>query len=257
MDVRRNEALAAFSAEDLILELLFRARQADGAGSTDGAGVRCPVCSWSGAKFADYDCGFGNIYRNAECPSCLTHPRHRAFILVLRELLPTDRPLRLLHFAPEKSLVDFFEARDNVEYLSVDIEADRAMKQEDITRLSFADNSFDVIFCSHVLEHVEDDKAAMAELRRVLHPDGFAILDVPIDYDRAETYEDPTVVAPEDRAREFWQFDHVRLYGRDFPTKLRTAGFAVREERMIPDLDEPTRERFGLEPLPMYVCRKD
>src|SRR5256714_11389508 len=97
----------------------------------------------------------------------------------------------------------------------------------DLERLPFRDGAFDAILCSHVLEHVSDARRALRELRRVLAPDGWAILQSPIDAARAETYEDPRVVTPAARREVFGQSDHARIFGRDYGAWLARAGFAV------------------------------
>jgi predicted SAM-dependent methyltransferase len=89
------------------------------------------------------------------------------------------------------------------------------------------DDQYDVIFCNHVMEHVEDDHQCMKELCRIMKPGGWGILQVPIDDTRTETYEDASITSPEEREKHFWQYDHVRLYGLDYPDKLRAAGFEV------------------------------
>ena len=218
--------------------------------------VTCNICGWQGRKFTDFDCGYSRIYADAECPNCRAHPRHRAFYFFLNTALPTDRQIRLLHFAPESIIEKTFRQYGNIDYLSVDIEPGRAMQLEDITRLSFEDDSFDVIFCSHVLEHVEDDKTAMRELRRVLKPGGLGVLDVPIDWSRDETYEDPSITSPEDRTRAYWQHDHLRLYGRDFPLKLAAAGFSVTVYKLAEHLDEKKRRMHGTGNKTLYLCSK-
>ena len=212
--------------------------------------VECNICHWTGENFLDFDCGYGRIYPKAVC---LSHPRHRSMILYLAEVLPTDRRLRLLHFAPEKVLSAFLRTYGNINYLSADIDPKRALVAEDITRLSFADRSFDAILCMHVLEHIGDDRKAMRELRRVLRPGGFAILDVPIDYTRKNTYEDPAIASPEERTRAYWQHDHVRLYGMDFPERLAEAGFLVSQDDYIKKLPKKTIRRHGLQDTLIYV----
>src|SRR4051794_27384302 len=165
---------------------------------------------------------------DAICPRCGAQERPRALWLYVErrpDLLP--RPQRLLHFAPELIFRRRFEQAPGLEYLTADLDSPDAMVHFDITSIPYPDDSFDAIVCSHVLEHVEDDRAAMRELLRVLRPDGFAILLVPLDLSRDETYEDAAVTAPEARAREFWQHDHVRLYGRDFRRRLEEEGFHV------------------------------
>ena len=117
----------------------------------------------------------------------------------------------------------------------------------DITALSSADETFDVVICNHVLEHVPDDRRAMAEMRRVLKPDGYALMQHPIDVARAMTYENwEATTTPGDRMREFGQEDHVRLYGMDFGDRLLSAGFQVSYRRYIDELSDSERTRYAL-----------
>ena len=220
------------------------------------AQVECNICQWRGRRFADYDCGFGHIYPQAACPRCGAHPRHRSLQLFLQQAIPRGKPQRVLHFAPEPALTRLLQSFANVDYLSVDIHPGAAMQQEDITQLSFPAESFDVIVCIHVLEHVEKDRQAMGELWRVLQRDGVAILDVPIDYHREITYEDPSIRSPEARTREFWQSDHVRLYGRDFGRRLSEAGFQVTEDPFIASLGAEVMRFHGLQSSPLFLCRR-
>ena len=127
----------------------------------------------------------------------------------------------------------------------------------DITRLRFEDSRFDAIICLHVLEHVPDDRAAMAELFRVLKPGGWAILETPLDLDMAETEEDPSVVSPRERERLYGQPDHVRRYGRDLLDRLAEAGFAARLDPYPLELEETTIARYGLSPRHgLVVCTR-
>ena len=219
--------------------------------------VECNICGWRGKKFADYDSGFGIIHRDTACPGCRSHPRHRSLHLYLQRVILSGKTLRLLHFAPEPSLTPMLRSHANVDYLSVDIDPGQAMQEEDITRLSFQDQSFDVIICMHVLEHVEDDRKAMKEICRVLKSDGFAVLDVPIDDSRERTYEDSSIRSPKDRAKAYWQGDHVRLYGRDFGKRLEEAGFSVQEDQYIKSLGEDLTKLHGLQARPFFICTKE
>jgi len=206
-----------------------------------GDAVECPCCgrTWSG--FAP-DRGRGN----ALCPGCGSHERHRAQWLYLsRDLNLGSEPLRLLHFAPEYSLRGLIEARPAVDYVSADLDPAGVDVQADITALPFEDGTFDAILCSHVLEHVDDDRSAMSELARVLRPGGWLLVLVPLDLNREQTYEDPSVVAPRDREREFLQHDHVRLYAPDIAERLAEAGLAVTPQRLV---DRYPAERYGLVP---------
>jgi SAM-dependent methyltransferase len=221
------------------------------------ADVECNVCHWRGRKFINFHTGYGHVYRNAVCPSCYSHPRHRSYSISLREIFATaDRRLKVLHFAPEIQIVRMLEGYKHIDYLSVDIDHRKAMRREDIQNLSFRDDSFDVIICIHVFEHIEDDRKAMEEVFRVLKPGGVALLDVPIDMTRAQTYEDASITTPEERTRAFWQWDHLRLYGRDYPDKLRLAGFVVEEKDYISSMRPEQIEKYGLELMPNFICSK-
>jgi ubiquinone/menaquinone biosynthesis C-methylase UbiE len=116
-----------------------------------------------------------------------------------------------------------------------------------LTAIQYPDNSFDAIYCSHVLEHIPDDRAAMRELFRVLKPGGWAILQVPLDSTRETTYEDPSITSFEARERAYWQADHVRLYGRDYTAKLESTGFRVRVDWFVKTFTEGQIHRFGLD----------
>jgi SAM-dependent methyltransferase len=173
---------------------------------------------------------FGDPPRlRAQCRQCGSLERHRALWAWLK---PQLRPaLRILHSAPEPSVYGELRRRSNLQYVTTELEPDahardRDMVQADLQRLPFGDGSFDVVVCSHVLEHVPDDRMAMREIRRVLTPVGLAAIQVPI-HDRDDTYEDPTITTPEGRYGAFGQADHVRIYGRDFDDRLAAAGFDV------------------------------
>jgi ubiquinone/menaquinone biosynthesis C-methylase UbiE len=118
------------------------------------------------------------------------------------------------------------------------------------------DNSFDVVLCNHVLEHVPDDRRAMRELQRVLRPGGWAILQTPVDPQRAETFEDPAIVSPRDRERAFGQHNHLRIYGRDYKERLENAGFRVQVDKYASELEAKLVEKYGLSNEEVYVCTK-
>jgi len=164
---------------------------------------------------------------------------------------------RLLHFAPEASLVELLQKSANIEYLSADLDSHRAMERIDMTDIQYADETFSAILCSHVLEHIPDDHKAMSELRRVLTSDGWAILQVPVDVHRATTYEDFSIVSPEERAKHFGRFDHCRVYGGDYKDRLERAGFKVEVDKFVKSFPAAEIARYGLEDWEdVYVCRK-
>ncbi len=213
----------------------------------------CPCCGWYLRKFLPFGV---KLRPNALCPRCHSLERHRLLWLYLKDStnLFTDH-LRVLHFAPEHLFNRAFKSLDNLDYTTADLDPNRAMIEMDITNITYEDNSFDVILCSHVLEHVMDDKKAMSELFRVLSPGGWAILQVPVL--REKTYEDPAVVAPEERERLFGQRDHVRIYGLDYRDRLESAGFNVKVDGYVRKLGSAKIRRYGLSKgEDIYFCTK-
>lgn len=219
-----------------------------------GRRVECPCCERRFARFVVPD----PELLNAVCPWCGSHIRHRSLWLYLRERTDLlSRRARVLHVAPEHVLQERLRAREHLDYLSADLDSPIAMTHFDITDIPHPDASFDIVLCSHVLEHVPDDRKAMRELLRVLDPDGWAVIQVPIDYTRDDTWEDRAIASPEERERAYWQADHLRLYGRDFPRRLEEEGFAVKVDRWLHELPRETVERYGLYSLEdMYLCTK-
>jgi len=153
----------------------------------------------------------------------------------------------MLHIAPELCYMDRFEAMENLDYITGDIESPLAKVKMDIHDIPFEDDSIDIIFCNHVLEHVEDDRKALSEIRRVLKKDGWAILQVPFFHPLPEvTYEDKSITDPKEREIAFGQDDHVRKYGLDYADRLGESGMTVIEERFIDELSEEEKTRFAL-----------
>lgn len=128
----------------------------------------------------------------------------------------------MLHFAPEAGLRSRLAALANVDYVTADITPGPGDIAVDITSMGFDDESFDVVLCVHVLEHVADDGAALREIYRVLRPGGWAVVQVLLWHEITD--EDPSVISPEERLRRLGQEDHVRVYGRDFLDPLAAAG---------------------------------
>ncbi len=142
-----------------------------------------------------------------------------------------------------------------IDYLSVDLDSPYAMRHCDITAIPEPDASFDVVICNHVLEHIPDDRKAMRELRRVLKPGGLAVLQHPI-HDRPDTFEDQSIVSPDERLRVFGQEDHVRIYGWDFVDRLRDVGFgSVTIPEPCDDFSTAERDYLGLRPSPTVIAR--
>ena len=226
-----------------------------------GNQVYCPCC---GNHFRCFiPCGLpqdgpAGPTRNGRCPDCDRIDRHRLQWLYLQNRTNIFRDkLRVLHFAPEAIFQKKLRACSNLDYISADLEAPLAMVRVDITDIPYEQNSFDVILCSHVLEHVPNDLRAMSELYRILKPSGWALILVPLNVARAETFEDPSVVDPKERTRLFGQYDHVRVYGRDFKDRLERVGFAVCQEFYAQELGPALVQRYGLRTeLDMFYCTK-
>jgi SAM-dependent methyltransferase len=202
--------------------------------------------------------GRTNPRNNALCPSCLALERHRLMWLYLQKKTNFFKdPLKVLHVAPEHCFIDRFEAMKNLDYITADIESPLAKVKMDIHAIPFEANTFDVAFCNHVMEHVDNDIQAMGELHRVLKPNGWAIVQSPMDVTRATTLEDPTITSEADREKHYWQKDHVRLYGLDYKERLEKAGFQVKADTFVKELDKQIVEKYALpEGEIVYFCRK-
>lgn len=211
-----------------------------------GNNVECPVCESHFRKFLPY--GRVTSRSNALCPKCLALERHRLIWLYLKR--KTDffsKEAKMLHIAPELCFMDRFEALENLDYITGDIESPLAKVKMDIHEIPFEDDSIDIIFCNHVLEHVDNDMKALSEMKRVLKPGGWAILQVPFFYPLPETtYEDKSIVDPKEREKAFGQDDHVRMYGQDYAKRLASSGLNVVEERLIDELADEEKMRFAL-----------
>ena len=211
--------------------------------------MTCPICNWNGQFLS-----FGNR-QNAQCPQCKSLERHRSYYLYFKKILPIDKEIKLLHFAPEKSLTKFFRSYSNIKYISADLVAKKAMVIEDMTKLSFKDNTFDIVFAVHVLEHIVNDIKAMEEVYRVLKIGGFAILQVPIKNINI-TLEDKNIVTKQDRIKFYGQADHVRYYGLDYKDRLNKVGFNVIVNHFFNELDECLIIKYGLKKEDIFICRR-
>jgi predicted SAM-dependent methyltransferase len=216
-----------------------------------------PIDGRSFKSFLPY--GYGKQRNNVLSPSTLSLERHRLLWLYLKN--ETDfftKQQKVLHFAPEQAFYKRFREMKNLEYTTTDLESPLADVKADICDLPFQDNEFDVIFCNHVLEHIPDDTKAMQELFRVLKPNGMAILQIPQDLSREHTFEDNSITDRKERSKIFGQYDHVRIYGRDYFNKLRTIGFEVKEANYTATFSEDDILKYCLakgEVIP--VCYKN
>ncbi len=238
---------------------------------TRGDRYECPLCGarlktlWprglSHPVLKKYDIIGGGYREQASCPVCGSTERERLVYLFIRHRTDIlQRPVHLLHVAPEPQLGRLLQAAAQVDYLSADLYVENVMVKMDITDIPYPDDHFDAIICNHVLEHVPDDRRALRELYRVLKPGGWAILQVPYSERIPTSIEDPTITTPEDRARHFGQEDHVRIYAKvDYLARMADAGFRVETLRWWeegPAFGNPDN-RFGLMPREtLFVGRK-
>ena len=227
-----------------------------------------PIDGKSFRMFLPY--GYGNQRNNVLSPSTLSLERHRLLWLYLQnetdffqsELVSnspvtknkriklrnaeTSSALKVLHFAPEQEFYKRFKKQTNIDYTTTDLLSPLADVKADICNLPFEDNTYDVIFCNHVLEHIPNDTKAMEELYRVLKPGGMGIFQIPQDLSRATTFSDDSIVDQKERAKIFGQYDHVRVYGRDYFDKLTSIGFKVIEEDYTNKIEPELVEKYCL-----------
>jgi SAM-dependent methyltransferase len=214
----------------------------------------CSVCKSSVRAFKPY----GSAQRpDALCPVCDAVERHRftwAFFERRTDLFD-GKPKRMLHVAPEPGFERRLRGLRGLDYQTGDPQDQHADIKLDITRIDLPDDRFDVIHCSHVLEHIHEDERAMRELARVLKPSGWATILVPIMGET--TFYDPAITDPLERTRVYGQWDHVRAYGKDFPSRLAAQGFHVEvvpASALVADAAEAQRFQFKDEEL--YFCTK-
>jgi SAM-dependent methyltransferase len=217
--------------------------------------AECPLCGTVVDEFDEG--GKGKTRRpDVKCPTCDSLERHRGIWLAMQAhpLLSSER-VRTLHVAPEPCIGKRLKALPNVTYFTCDRDPVFARVATDLTRMGFADGSFDLLLVSHVLEHIPDDLSAMRELRRVLRQGGLAVLAVPIW--GPETREDLSITDPDERTRLYGQADHVRMYGRDgvFERRLTDAGFDVMVDPIVRDMDPALQKRYRVRAIePVFMC---
>lgn len=217
-----------------------------------------PISGKTYRKFLPYGYSGRAKRKNVLCPGSLSLERHRLLWLYLKQ--KTDfftKPHKMLHIAPEQCFYKLFKAQKNLDYLTGDYNSPIADIHFDLHKAPFEDNSFDVIFCNHVLEHVEDAHQCMKELYRVMKPGGWGVFQVPLDTTGAKTLEDKSIVTEEDREKHYWQKDHVRLFGLDYKDKLAAVGFNVTVDDFVNAISPELQERYRLPKGEMiYLCRK-
>ena len=210
-----------------------------------GSNFTDPIDGKSYRKFLPY--GYGKQRPNALSPGTLSLERHRQMWLYLQnETNFFTHKLKVLHIAPEQEFLRKFKKMKNLEYTSADLFSPIVDVKADILDLPFEDNSFDVIICNHVLEHIVDDRKAMSELYRVMKSGGWGIVQVPMKNSLEKTYEDFTITDPKERQKHFGQYDHVRWYGMDYFDRLKSVGFDADINFYSQKFSEADIKRFGL-----------
>lgn len=220
-----------------------------------GNQVECPVCKDTFRKFLPY----GNTGKdNRLCPKCLSLERHRLMWLYLTGYSDFfSSPLKVLHVAPEQPFIKRFKKLSNLDYQTADLCSPIADMHFDIMDIPLENEIYDVIFCNHVLEHVEDDRTAMREFHRIMKKGGWGIMQVPINSRLDKTYEDKSITDPREREKAFGQYDHVRVHGRDYPDRLQEAGFEVEEFDIKKFYPVDLTERYRLDKNEiLYVIKK-
>ena len=228
-----------------------------------GEGFECPYCQSKFSKFIPYvnryeisvtaDIISGQTINAYNCPRCLSHDRERLLRFFFQEKENSLQGKRVLHFAPENNLFSFISSSGCAEYICADLDPKTyahlagKIEQLDITDIAYSDESFDVVICNHIMEHIPNDHAAMGEIFRILKKSGMAVLMVPIGAALTDTYEDASKITEEERAEAFGQIDHVRVYEeKSYIARLEKAGFEVKSQ--LPQMSEADIQKYGINP---------
>ena len=214
-----------------------------------------PIDGSSYRKFLPY--GYQKIRENALCPGTLSLERHRLLWLYLeRETNFIDNAIKVLHVAPEQVFYQKFRTFSHWEYTTTDLHSPLAEIKADLCELPFQDNYYDLILCNHVLEHIPEDQKAMQEMYRVLKPGGTLIAQVPLEENRTQTFEDNSITDKATRTEIFGQYDHVRIYGTDYYTRLESVGFDSHAIDFLKKLTSQEKQKFALpysEKIPIAI----
>ena len=226
-----------------------------------GKGKQCPLCGCQRRKFLPY--GYVTSRENALCPNCLSLERHRLLWLWLVRESDIGRGAmalpKMLHIAPEVALMRKFKkmyASTPDRYVTADLESPLADMHFDVQQIPLEAESFDAIICNHIMEHVEDDGKALRELHRIMRRGGWGVILSPVELEREKTFEDDTITDPVERTRIFGQYDHRRIYGRDYAARLREAGFEVYDIDYKNELSKAEQELYALPADHLYIVCK-
>ena len=209
----------------------------------------CVICNYNAKQFLDS--GLYSRRKNVKCPKCRSLVRHRHLWLYLTKnygILEKKKSVELLHFAPEKSLMNGLSKVQSIKYYTSEYSQQKnADFHFDIQKIDYENNQFDIIICSHVLEHVPDDYKAMQELYRILRVGGEALIQVPLwPSESHPTYENSQITDPRDRIIHYGQYDHLRIYGLDIVEKLTQVGFKVSKINIETDFSDKEKDYFRL-----------
>lgn len=220
-----------------------------------GDKYECPIC---GGRFRKMFPWGNKGWDNRLCPKCLSLERHRLIWLYLKNKTNFfTAELKMLHVAPEQPFIKRFKALKNLDYTTADLVSPIADVKMDVQNIPFNNDTFDVFMCNHVMEHIPDEHKALQEIFRILKKGGWAILQVPINYNSRETYEDPSITDPKEREKHFGQYDHLRFHGLDYTQRLEKGGFTVIEDNYLMEFDPAARDRFRLpEQEIIFLCKK-
>jgi len=204
-----------------------------------------PINGKKYSRFLSY--GYNKIRPNALSPGTLSLERHRLLWLYLTSDHNLENQfLNVLHVAPEQVFYKKFKNFKNWTYTTTDLNSPLADVKANLCNLPFKNETYDLILCNHVLEHIIDDIKAMREIYRVLKKGGKAILQVPLDAEKEKSYEDHTIINPKDRNKHFGQYDHVRIYGMDFFNRLSNIGFKCEKIDLTSKLSDRDIIKYGL-----------
>lgn len=243
----KERALGAVRAHTprRVVDVAWRVRGLANSRRFAGRGRVCPCCE---GEFRDFMPRANRPESGGVvCPRCRSLERDRLVALYLRSSNLMTEALDVLHVAPENCLRKMLEKQTRLRYTTADLDRGDVDRNFDVMDIPSPDASFDVVIMNHVLEHVPDDSQAMREVRRILRPTGWAVLLVPIEWDRPQTFEDASIVDPKEREEAYGQYDHVRLYGADYIDRLRAAGFDVRWFSPAEREPDHSLERYGFD----------
>ena len=233
----------------------------------------CILCDRRVGRFLPYRGGSGESTRlmrvldvvgsdivNFECPRCGGHDRERHLLMYLEAsgLMAALPTMRVLHFAPERHLSRRIAASSPLAYTRCDLyPASPEIERVDIEAMPFGDGAFDLVIANHVLEHVEDDRRALAEIHRVIKPRGAAILQTPYSAILHRTWSDPGIVTDEARLQAYGQEDHVRMFGKDIFDRIASAGLESHVRSHAELLDDVDPAAAGVNVAePFFLFRK-